>query len=77
MRTNRGQSWFRRPRDGKIAAHKQALYYRFSFDRRVFRLFNSQLREIRAGSARAAYTEDLDLEDTLTARCAFAIEKFP
>jgi len=28
-------------------------------------------------SANGAYTEDLDLEDTLTARCAFAIEKFP
>src|ERR1022692_2733796 len=29
-----------------------------------------------AESANAAYTKDLDLEDTLTARCAFAIEKF-
>jgi hypothetical protein len=29
-----------------------------------------------ARSANAAYTEYLDLEDTLTARCAFAIEKF-
>jgi hypothetical protein len=26
---------------------------------------------------RIAYNEGLDLEDTLTARCAFAIEKFP
>jgi hypothetical protein len=29
-----------------------------------------------ARSANAAYTGGLDLEDTLTARCAFAIEKF-
>jgi hypothetical protein len=30
--------------------------------------------ETLAKSANAGYTEDLDLEDTLTDRCAFAIE---
>jgi len=33
--------------------------------------------ETTARSRNGAYTEDLDLEDTLTARCAFAIEKIP
>ena len=30
-----------------------------------------------AESTNAAYTKDLNLEDPKTARCAFAIEKFP
>src|ERR1700739_1037057 len=39
--------------------------------------FSFKIRKIRAESRRAAYTEYLDLEDTLTARYAFAIERFP
>jgi hypothetical protein len=40
------------------------------------RLDDLPATNFRAVSLNAAYTRDLDLEDTLTARRAFAIEKF-
>ena len=55
-----------------LPAHKTALYYSFDIvDPRP-----PVLGKASAESSNAAYTGSLDLEDNLTARYAFAIERF-